>query len=45
MFDNHLIDGRILAQAWSLLKQPTQTQDDYDEKLNENIDNFATPLG
>jgi len=40
LFDDILIDGRVMAQVWTAL----QWSDDYRE-LNENSRVFATPLG
>ncbi|KLL04388.1 MAG: hypothetical protein MRERV_24c009 [Mycoplasmataceae bacterium RV_VA103A] len=57
MFDDCLIDGRLITQAWAILQQSGDYDpdapnhvgwlyyDEYYKNLNENVQIFITPLG
>jgi Leucine-rich repeat (LRR) protein len=45
MFDDVLVDGRVLAQVWLLLQKENRMLDNYYADLNKEPQIFITPIG
>jgi len=43
MFDDKLIDGRILASVWTLLSQESSNPGHI--KINKKLEKISTPVG